>query len=246
MTPLPLAPQRLLRRNGAPPHSLAGQVMHQLRAEIIHGRLAPGERLVELDIARRMGTSQGPVREALKMLEHDGLVERRAHTATFVAPMSFDDMYELFKIRSAVESYAIRRAARHITGAECDELDDLIARMRDAGKRNDIATLVEHDMAFHRRICEWSGSITLVQVWTPLYSQIQRFVVQNHPRHFKNLPDIADTHHPIVDALRSGRPAAASRAMREHIMLIWSRIEHKSARHHPASAATSRRGDKAR
>lgn len=231
-----------LRRNGVPAHSLAQQVMQQLRAEIIHGRLAPGERLVELDIARRMGTSQGPVREALKMLEHDGLVERRAHTATFVAPMSFDDMYELFKIRSAVESYAIRRAARQITEAECDELDQLIAQMRDAGKRNDIAALVEHDMAFHRRICEWSGSITLVQVWTPLYSQIQRFVVQNHPQHFKNLPDIADTHHPIVNALRSGRPAAASRAMREHIMLIWSRVERKSARR----SATSRRGNQAR
>ncbi len=53
--------------------------MQRLRTEIIHGKLAPGERLVELDMAQRMGNSQGPVREALQMLERDGLVERRAH-----------------------------------------------------------------------------------------------------------------------------------------------------------------------
>ncbi|MCS6849117.1 MAG: GntR family transcriptional regulator [Anaerolineae bacterium] len=208
--------------------SLAHQIMQQLRIEIIHGKLAPGERLVELDIARRMGTSQGPVREALQMLERDGLVERRARTASFVAPLSFDDMYELFKIRSLVESYAVRRAAQRISNAECDELDALVTQMRDAGERGDIVTLVECDMAFHRRLCEWSGSTTLVQMWTPLYSQIQRFVAQNHPQHFKNLAEIADTHEPIVAALRRRRPAAAARAVREHIMLIWSLMERRS------------------
>lgn len=220
-----LAESHLSMKNGAMNRSLAHQVMQQLRIEIIHGKLAPGERLVELDIARRMGTSQGPVREALQMLERDGLVERRARTASFVAPLSFDDMYELFKIRSLVESYAVRRAARHISDAECDELDALVAQMREAGRHDDIVTLVECDMTFHRRLCECSGSTTLVQMWMPLYSQIQRFVAQNHPQHFKNLADIADTHNPIIVALRRRKPAAAARAVREHIMLIWSLME---------------------
>ncbi|BCX03033.1 MAG: hypothetical protein KatS3mg053_0971 [Candidatus Roseilinea sp.] len=204
--------------------------MQQLRTEIIHGKLAPGERLVELDIARRMGTSQGPVREALQMLERDGLVERRARTASFVAPLSYDDMYELFKIRSLVESYAVRRAAHRISDADCDALDMLVAHMRDAGDRGDIVTLVECDMTFHRRLCECSGSTTLVQMWTPLYSQIQRFVAHNHPQYFKNLSDIADTHAPIVAALRRRKPATAARAVREHIMLIWSMMERRNIR----------------
>ncbi|MFN4292499.1 MAG: GntR family transcriptional regulator [Thermoflexales bacterium] len=215
-------------KNGAVSRSLAHQIMQRLRTEIIHGKLAPGERLVELDIARRMGTSQGPVREALQMLERDGLVERRAHTASFVAPLSFDDMYELFKIRSLVESYAIRRAAQRIGDADCDALDALVDQMREAGRRGDIVTLVECDMAFHRRLCECSGSTTLVQMWTPLYSQIQRFVTQNHPQHFRNLADIADAHTPIVAALRQRKPAAAARAVREHIMLIWSLMERRN------------------
>ncbi len=217
-----------LIKNGTVSRSLANQIVQRLRTEIIHGKLAPGERLVELDIARRMGTSQGPVREALQMLERDGLVERRAHTASFVAPLSFDDMYELFKIRSLVESYAIRRAAQRISDADCDELDALVSQMREAGQRGDIVTLVERDMAFHRWLCERSGSTTLVQMWMPLYSQIQRFVVQNHPQHFRNLADIADTHNPIVAALRKRKPAAAARAVREHIMLIWSLMGHRN------------------
>ncbi len=223
-------------KNGAVSRSLAHQIMQRLRTEIIHGKLAPGERLVELDIARRMGTSQGPVREALQMLERDGLVERRAHTASFVAPLSFDDMYELFKIRSLVEGYAIRRAAQRISDADCDALDALVDQMREAGRRGDIVTLVECDLAFHRRLCECSGSATLVQMWTPLYSQIQRFIAQNHPQHFRNLASIADTHDPIVAALRKRKPAAAARAVREHIMLIWSLMERCNIqkRHLPA------------
>lgn len=217
-----------LIKNGVVSRSLANQIAHRLRTEIIHGKLAPGERLVELDIARRMGTSQGPVREALQMLERDGLVERHAHTASFVAPLSFNDMYELFKIRSLVESYAIRRAAQRISDADCDELDALVSQMREAGQRGDIVTLVECDMAFHRRLCERSGSTTLVQMWMPLYSQIQRFIAQNHPQQFRNLADIADTHDPIVAALRKRKPAAAARAVREHIMLIWSLMGHRN------------------
>ncbi|MFN3706358.1 MAG: GntR family transcriptional regulator [Thermoflexales bacterium] len=215
-------------KNGAVSRSLANQIAQRLRTEIIHGKLAPGKRLVELDIARRMGASQGPVREALQMLERDGFIERRAHTASFVAPLSFDDMYELFKIRSLVESYAIRRATQRISDADCDELDALVSQMREAGRRGDIVTLVECDMAFHRCLCERSGSTTLVQMWTPLYSQIQRFVAQSHPQHFRNLADIADTHDPIVAVLRKRKPAAAARAVREHIMLIWSLMGHRN------------------
>lgn len=232
-------------KNGTVNRSLARQVMQQLRFEIIHGKLAPGERLVELDIARRMGTSQGPVREALQMLEREGLVERLAHTASFVTPLSFDDMYELFKIRSLVESYATRRAAQHMSDADCDALDMLVAQMREAGQRGDIVTLVDCDMAFHRHLCECSGNVTLVQMWTPLYSQIQRFVAQNHPQHFRNLADIADTHNPIVAALRRRRPAAAARAMRQHIMLIWSLLERRDAqqqtRAHRTASETRRK-----
>src|SRR3982750_1318734 len=87
--------------------SLPDQVYEHLRRAIICAELLPGEKLIELEIAAQMGTSQGPVREALQRLEHDGLVERRARSATFVTSISTDEMRELIAVRSTVEGFGI-------------------------------------------------------------------------------------------------------------------------------------------
>jgi DNA-binding GntR family transcriptional regulator len=112
--------------------SLSDQVYEELRHSIICSNLLPGEKLVELDIAAQMGTSQGPVREALQRLERDGLVERRARSASYVTNISVDEMYELFSVRCAVEGFAIRRAAPQITPDQCAYLESLIREMEEA------------------------------------------------------------------------------------------------------------------
>jgi len=205
--------------------SLADQIYGRLRGAIIRGQLHPGKRLVELEIAAQFGTSQGPVREALQRLERDGLVERRVRSATFVTDISVDEMHSLFSVRAMIEGFAVRYAASKITSEQCDELQALIENMRRAGHDEDMAVLVEHDMMFHRCICEWSGNTTLLRAWTPLYSQIQRFVTQTHQRYFPHLEEIAEMHQPIVDTLLSGNADEAADLLQKHIMLIWSRIE---------------------
>ncbi|HVU14647.1 MAG TPA: GntR family transcriptional regulator [Phototrophicaceae bacterium] len=209
--------------------SVADQVWQRLRLEIIHGILPPGTRLLELELAEEMGVSQGTIREALKRLETDALVERKARTASYVTPILLDEMHELFSIRSLVESAAIRRTVQHITPQQCEELAEMVDLMREAAAKSDLALLVDYDLQFHQRICEWAASITLLRTWMPLYSQIQRFIVQTHPRYFADLKEIADTHDGIVAVLRENNPEAASRTIQEHIMLIWSRIgsEHR-------------------
>ena len=211
--------------------SLADQVWERLRFAIVHGKMQPGERLVELELAEQMGTSQGPVREALQRLERDGLVERRARSGTFVTSISIDEMVELFSVRSVVEAFAMRRTMQQITPAQLDELQALVEAMRLAGQQDDVALLVENDMEFHRRICEWSNSATLLQVWTPLYTQIQRFVARTHKRYFPDLVEVADTHQPLVDVLRGQDSEHAAQLMQEHIMLIWSRIDPEESSH---------------
>src|SRR6185436_8580289 len=99
------------------------------RSAIICANIQPGEKLVELEIAAQMGTSQGPIREALQRLERDGLVERRARSATYVTTITIDGMYELFSIRRMIESFAIQRTAQKITSQQCDYLDELIQKM---------------------------------------------------------------------------------------------------------------------
>ena len=204
--------------------SLPDQVYEYLRHAIICAQLPSGEKLVELEIATQMGTSQGPVREALQRLERDGLVERRARSATFVTHISIDEMYELFSIRSEIEGFAARRTAQVITAEQCDLLDDLIQKMVEVGNQKEIVTLAEYDMQFHRYIVEWSGSTNFIRVWTPLSNQIQRFIVMTHPEHYPDYVEIGARHQTIVDALRQHDSEASARAVQEHIMLIWPKI----------------------
>jgi DNA-binding GntR family transcriptional regulator len=206
------------------PASLSDQVYEQLRSAIINAQRNPGEKLVELEIAAQMGTSQGPVREALQRLERDGLVERQARSATYVSSISMDEMYELFSLRSVIEGFAIRRAAQKITPDQCAYLQELIQKMAQAGKNEDMVTLAEYDMQFHRYIVECGGSTGLLRVWITLSSQIQRFVVQSHPRHYSDLVEIGTRHQSIVTALTQHDVESAARAVQEHIMLIWPKI----------------------
>jgi DNA-binding GntR family transcriptional regulator len=202
--------------------SLADQIYQRLRLNIIGGQLLPGARLVEMEIASTMGTSQGPVREALQRLEREGLVQRQAHSATFVTDVLLDEMYELFSIRSVIEEFAIKRTVQVISDEQIAQELELLELMREAGQRGDMVTLTEHDLRFHRNLCLWSGSATLLRAWNPLYSQIQRFVVQTHKVYFHVVTDIADSHAPIISALKGGDPQQAAAIIHEHIMLIWS------------------------
>ena len=197
----------------------------QLRTAILHGQLLAGDRLVELDIAARLGTSQGPVREALQRLEHEGLVIRVPHRGTFVSPLSYDEMQDVYAVRAQVETRAIRRTAAQITQEQCDELLELIEMMRMSGRTGDLAQLTDHDMALHERICAWSGNATLLRIWRMLYVQVQRFIIHTHPHYFPNLADIAEHHLPVVKALLQRDPDQAARSIEEHLRIRWSDVE---------------------
>lgn len=211
---------RRLRRRV--PQSLADQVYQQLRASIIQGHLEPGAKIVELDVAAQTGTSQGPVREALQRLERDGLVERRARSATLVTPLSTREIFELFSVRSLIEGSAVRHALARIGTEQLGELEALVEAMRAEGRRHNMYALTEHDMTFHRRLCEWSDSPVLLSAWLPLYSQIQRFIVQTHGTLYTDLVELADTHVPVIEALRGGNADEAAQAIQHHIMLTWN------------------------
>lgn len=204
--------------------SLAEQVYEHLRLAIIRAELKPGEKLVEMDIAAQMGTSQGPVREALQRLEYDGLVERRARSATFVTNPLIDEMYALFSVRSVIEGFAIRRTAQYITDAQCDALASLIQNMAQAGARRELLTLTEYDMQFHRSLVEWSANAGLLRAWSPLSNQIQRFVLQTHQEHYSDFVEIGTRHQPILELLRQHDSDGAAQIVQEHIMLIWEKI----------------------
>lgn len=205
--------------------SLAKQIYQKLRTAIIRSELAPGSKLVELELAEKTGTSQGTVREALQRLEREGLVERRAHRGTYVTEVPPDEIQEIFAIRALIESFAARRAVRFMNAADLHVLEKMHHEMWLAADRGALNELIEYDLEFHHRICEWSQSRLLLSTWVPLYSSIQRFIFHTHPYYFTDLHALADTHLPLIEAFRAKDGERAASLIQEHVMLIWSMIE---------------------
>lgn len=204
---------------------LRDHIVESLRHSILTGELEPGERLVELELARRFQTSQGPVREALQRLATEGLVILKRHSGTYVAPLNHHELRAICEVRKTVEGVGAAESAQGMDEGQLTHLDELLAQMYAAAEKGDRSSLIAHDMSFHRFICESAGLPTLVRVWDILASQIERFLNIDHPKHFPDLKEIARSHEPIVEALKARDPEGASLAAREHIDLIWKRIE---------------------
>lgn len=201
--------------------TVVDEVHHQLRAMILVGALPPETRLIELDVAAQMGTSQASVREAIHRLERDGFVERRPRLGSFVTPVLLDDVHEILEVRIAIERIAAQRAALRGGAERGDQLREIVERMRDAGRARDMVALTEHDLAFHRQICLWSDHRTLLRAWVPLSTQVQRLMVIAQPFRYPDLTVLADTHLPIIDMIEHGDATAAADAVGDHIEGMW-------------------------
>ncbi len=216
---------RLLRDNQALAGSLVDQIWKRLRMAIIHGEIPPGARLVELQIAEEMGTSQGPVREALQRLEQEGLVERRARSATIVTEIPEGSIHDLIIIRSLVERLAAQRVAPRITQAQLDQLRDLIEQMRASAQQKDRWALEHLNLEFHFRLCQWSGNPLLLRLWLPISAQMQRLIAQRPADHVVDLNGYAEGHVPIVEALAAHDGCWAAQTVEKHIADAWSLLE---------------------
>jgi DNA-binding GntR family transcriptional regulator len=212
MTVEPL-PQREIRRGA----TIVGEIWKELRRRILRGHLLPGARLVELEIAGETGASQASVREALHLLERDGLVVRRGRCGTFVTEVAENEMRQIFQVRVMVETFAIQRAVEFVTVSRIAELRLLVERMRVAGKAGDAVRLEESDMAFHDRLLVWSEETTLLRVWALLLAQLERFLVAQDLRNFADLTEVADSHLPVIAALESGNPQVAAERLEHHM-----------------------------
>ena len=146
---------------------LREQVKDVLLQRIVSGELEPGERLVETRIAQELGTSQAPVREALRDLELLRLVESEPFRGSRVRVFGEAEMIEVYPVRAALEELAARLAAENLDG-DVSALELEFEAMRDAVRRGDTNALVQHDIAFHRLIVEAAGNSVLEQCWKSL------------------------------------------------------------------------------
>jgi DNA-binding GntR family transcriptional regulator len=196
---------------------LSEQVKEELLDDILSGRVKPGDRLVESQIAKRMGTSQSPVREALRDLVAMRFVEVEPHKGARVRLIQRREILEIYPVRAALEDLAGNLAVEN--GSDCcDELEESLMFMTRAFKARDARKMARWDTQFHRTIIEASGNQILIEAWNSLMIEARTFVTLSNLIASRPKIDLAARHRPIIDALRSGDPSKCGKVMHDHVV----------------------------
>lgn len=184
--------------------SVPGSIAAMLREKILSGELPGGSRITESRISRDFRVGQPSVREALFILERQGLVERVANLGTFVRELDVRDVNELYQIRKKLEGLAFELAARHASKEQLAELKALVDNMRQAALKKEKQDFFESDLALHRRIWELSGNQHLVQVLEQIVVPLFAFSFLRVDRSVEEFKESADGHAGMVEALAKG------------------------------------------
>jgi len=199
--------------------SMADRVKQDLLRRILNGDLPPGTRLVELQIARDLNTSQGPVREALRELEAMELVTTEPYKGSRVREVSANDVREAYVVRAALEELAGRLAAPHFKG-NVARLREEATAIRAAARKNDLEAYTLHDVNFHRAIVAGSANRILLRTWDSLAFEVR--IQLGLSRGKVDLVEVQQAHWRIIDALEKGAGSQAGRLLHEHISSIPS------------------------
>lgn len=192
-------------------------VAQALRDAITNGRLKPGERLVELDLAAQLGTSRSPVREALRQLENEGLVVSFPYRGSEVLGVSQDEVEQvLVPVRLTVERFAFARALETLGERDFDELERLVEGMRDAARRGDHERLAELDVRFHELVIERSGQLHCLQLWRTIEPRVRAYFRRDASAR-TDADEVPRQHERLLAGLRSGDEASVAAELETHI-----------------------------
>lgn len=206
---------------------LADQVRDRLLEGILTGRYPPDSRIVETQVARELGTSQAPVREALRALEGLGVVEISPFRGARVRRPSRREILETYEVRSALETLAARLAVPRLSDADIEELEEYGEAMERAARADDGHAVAEADARFHGRIVELADNGALQRTWQAL---------QPYPRTYISLlvPGAdpswsAHLHGPIIEAIRKRDTDAVVAAIEEHFEEVRDNMSRRLA-----------------
>lgn len=201
---------------------LADQVKARLLRDIVAGRYPPDSRIVETQVARELGTSQAPVREALRGLEAIGVVEILPFRGARVRRPSTDEILEAIDLRADLEAFGARRAVPLLTPADLRGLSAGLKTMQRAAAAGDRHALAVADAAFHARLITLSRNATLERLWRSLDPFARTYLTAVVPG--VDVHWTADLHVPIVRALESGDADAVVTALQSHFERAGAKV----------------------
>ena len=189
---------------------LQSQVYVALRKAIVNGKLSPGSKLVEGQLAAHLGVSRNPVREALRKLEQEGLVIHTPNHGVSVAQMTKEQSEEITVVREELEALSCRLAVSRMTPADILDLRQIVARSAAGVASGDVDELIANERGFHDRLAQIGGNATLERILSGLRESILRFrraaiVVPDRP------DEVVREHELILQALEAGDAVEAER-----------------------------------
>lgn len=196
--------------------TLRVQALAIVRDELLSGRLVPGKRVNEVQMAREIGISRGTLREALRILEQEGMLVSVAHKGTYVRRFTRQEAGDLQEVRLSLEVTAACRVAALWT----PEIESLLFDRLEVLRRAYVEPLpfpdrLRADLGFHGAVCDSSGNRTLCGVWYSLIGQITVMVLNVGVERMTRLQD-PDQHRPLIDAIASGDEAGIRETYRQH------------------------------
>ena len=195
---------------------LRESVYEELKRQILVGEIAPGTRMMEVELAEDMGVSRTPVREAIRKLEKEGLVTIEPRRGAYASDISIKDMVDVLEVRQMLEGMAASMAAQKVTEEEKLDFVEANSAYKNAVKKGNIEEIIRYDELFHQLIVSYSGNKTLNQ----LLSQVQelalrfRYIYYDDFSRYENMPV---EHEEIEEAIISGDTQKAKVVAEEHV-----------------------------
>ena len=195
-------------------------VFNTLRQAILKGELAPGERLMEIQLAEKLGVSRTPIREAIRKLELEGLVLMIPRKGAEVAKISEKSLRDVLEVRRSLEELAIELACQRMTDEEIEQLGERQNDFKNAINKGNAMNIAETDEAFHDVIYLGTGNDKLVQILNNLREQMYRYRLEYIKDEDKRQILIVEHEH-ILAAIKARNIAEAKNAAREQISHLW-------------------------
>jgi len=196
--------------------TLREHVYDKLKRKLLTGKIKPGTRMMEVDLAEELGVSRTPVREAVRQLEKEGLVRIDPGRGAFAQEVSVQGIIDTLTVREDLDALAASLACERIKKADEQKLLELTDKYQDAISNGDLDQMIHADEAFHRKIVKLAGNKTLSMVAKTVQAQVQRFRYLYY-EDLKNYQNMPTEHREIINALMSGDSRLARRIADEHV-----------------------------
>jgi DNA-binding GntR family transcriptional regulator len=197
--------------------STSALVAERIREGIFQGAIPPGSQLNELELARSLQVSRGPIREAFQRLIHEGLLRAERNRGVFVVGLDTDSARDVYFVRQVIETAAALQLAKRKDVTALGQLERILGEMETAVGAGEWSDLVAIDLQFHRCLVAGAGSPRLIRAFEPMYSET-RLLLTYLESHYERRADVLDEHQAILAAVSSGNDhELIERLVREHM-----------------------------